>query len=217
MARGLWATPSRSTSTLRRRELFNKRDLLYGFPQVAQAVGRERAALIVEGYTDVLMLYQSGIKNAVATLGTATTPSHLKTLSGYVDRIYMLFDPDAAGERALERADATVQELERTNNTDDADAAVEATRLKLDLRVLRLSADPADWLLEHSAEEFRAMLASQAMPLLEYIFRARRSGRGAPMPPKGPGRCRRSGTSSSGSTTPSSTARPSVLPPKLWA
>ncbi|QIN83083.1 toprim domain-containing protein [Rubrobacter tropicus] len=152
-------------------EIFNKRDLLYGFPQVAQAVSRERAALIVEGYTDVLMLYQSGIKNAVATLGTATTPSHLKTLSGYVDRIYMLFDPDAAGERALERADATVQELERTNNSDDADAAVEATRLKLDLRVLRLSADPADWLLEHSAEEFRSMLTSQAMPLLEYIFR----------------------------------------------
>ncbi len=152
-------------------EIFNKRDLLYGFPQVAQTVSRERAALIVEGYTDVLMLYQSGIKNAVATLGTATTPSHLKTLSGYVDRIYMLFDPDAAGERALERADATVQELERTSNTDDADAAVEATRLKLDLRVLRLSADPADWLLEHSAEEFRAVLASQAMPLLEYIFR----------------------------------------------
>jgi DNA primase len=117
------------------------------------------------------MLYQSGIRNAVATLGTATTPSHLKTLSGYVDKIYMLFDPDAAGERALERADATVQELERTSNADDADAAVEATRLKLDLRVLRLSADPADWLLEHSAEEFRDMLKSQAMPLLEYIFR----------------------------------------------
>lgn len=152
-------------------EIFNKRDLLYGFPQVAQAVSRERAALIVEGYTDVLMLYQSGIKNAVATLGTATTPSHLKTLSGYVDKIYMLFDPDAAGERALERADATVQKLERTNNSDDADAAIEATRLKLDLRVLRLSADPADWLLEHSAEEFRATLTSQAMPLLEYIFR----------------------------------------------
>ena len=152
-------------------EIFNKRDLLYGFPQVAQAVSRERAALIVEGYTDVLMLYQSGIKNAVATLGTATTPSHLKILSGYVDKIYMLFDPDAAGERALERADATVQELERTNNTDDADAAIEATRLKLDLRVLRLSADPADWLLEHTAEEFRSVLTSQAMPLLEYIIR----------------------------------------------
>ncbi len=62
-------------------EIFNKRDLLYGFPQVLEAIRRERAALVVEGYTDVLMLYQSGIKNAVATLGTATTPAHLRTLS----------------------------------------------------------------------------------------------------------------------------------------
>ena len=56
-------------------------------------------------------------------------------LSGYADRIYVLFDPDTAGEKAIERA-ATAAEL------------------KLDLRVLRLPEDPADWLLEHSPEEF---------------------------------------------------------------
>lgn len=150
-------------------EIFNKRDLLYGFPQVTQVVNRERAALIVEGYTDVLMLYQSGIKNAVATLGTATTPGHLRLLSSYVDRIYMLFDPDTAGERALERADATARELERSGGGETVSAA---TNLKLDLRVVRLSEDPADWLLEHSAEEFRGIL-SGATTLLEYLFRRR--------------------------------------------
>jgi DNA primase len=148
-------------------EIFNKRDLLYGFPQVSEAIRRERAALIVEGYTDVLMLYQSGIKNATATLGTATTPSHLRTLSGYADRIYMLFDPDVAGEKALERADATVQELERAGGSD---TVATATKLKLDVRVLRLTEDPADWLLEHPPEEFREML-SGAVTLLEYLFR----------------------------------------------
>ena len=148
-------------------EIFNKRDLLYGFPQVSEAMRKERAAIIVEGYTDVLMLYQSGIRNAVATLGTATTPSHLRTLSGYAEKIYMLFDPDTAGEKALERADATVQDLERT---DDPDTVATATRLKLDLRVLRLTQDPADWLLDHSPEEFAEML-SGAVTLLEYIFR----------------------------------------------
>ena len=152
-------------------EIFNKRDLLYGFPQVLEAIRRERAALVVEGYTDVLMLYQSGIKNAVATLGTATTPAHLRTLSAYADRIYVLFDPDAAGERALERVDATARSLEGADDAGGADAAVEAARLKLDLRVLRLSEDPADWLLEHSADEFRTMLSSEAEPLLEYLFR----------------------------------------------
>src|SRR5829696_6333127 len=133
-------------------EIFNKRDLLYGFPQVAEAMRKERAALIVEGYTDVLMLYQSGIKNAVATLGTATTPSHLRTLSGYADKIYMLFDPDTAGEKAIERAAATAAEL------------------RLDLRVLRLPQDPADWLLKHPPEEFTELLGG-AVTALEYVIR----------------------------------------------
>jgi DNA primase len=133
-------------------EVFNKRDLLYGFPQVLEGIRKERAALIVEGYTDVLMLYQSGIRNAVATLGTATTPAHLRILSGYADRIHVLFDPDAAGERAIERAAATAAEL------------------KVDLRVLRLPQDPADWLLEHPPEEFAGLL-SRAVPVLEYGIR----------------------------------------------
>ena len=130
-------------------EIFNKRSLLYGFPQVAEAVRKEKAALVVEGYTDVLMLYQSGIKNAVATLGTAMTEQHLKTLSGHADRIYLLFDPDEAGEKAVEKA------------------AVTAAELKLDLRVLRLPEDPADWLLEHASGEFLALL-SEAVPVLDY-------------------------------------------------
>jgi DNA primase len=133
-------------------EIFNKRSLLYGFPQVAEAVRKEKAALVVEGYTDVLMLYQSGIKNAVATLGTAMTEQHLKTLSGYADVIYLLFDPDEAGEKAVEKA------------------AIAATELRLDLRVLRLSQDPADWLLKHTAGEFLDLL-SGAMPVLQYTFR----------------------------------------------
>ena len=133
-------------------DLFNKRSLLYGFPQVAEAVRKEGAALVVEGYTDVLMLYQSGIKNAVATLGTAMTEQHLRTLSGHADRIYLLFDPDEAGEKAVEKA------------------AVTAAELKLDLRVLRLPEDPADWLLEHAPGEFLDLL-SGAVPVLEYGIR----------------------------------------------
>ena len=133
-------------------EIFNKRSLLYGFPQVAEAVRKEGAALVVEGYTDVLMLYQSGIKNAVATLGTAMTEQHLKTLSGHADRIYLLFDPDEAGEKAVEKATVTAAEL------------------KLDIRVLRLPEDPADWLIEHAPREFLDLL-SGAVPVLEYGIR----------------------------------------------
>jgi DNA primase len=142
-------------------EIFNKRSLLYGFPQVADAMRQEKAALIVEGYTDVLMLYQSGIKNVVATLGTAMTEQHLKALSGHVDDVYLLFDPDEAGEKVLKNAFFTALEL------------------KLDLRVLRLPEDPADWLLEHSGEEFLGLL-SGATSILEYgIRRATEGARGA--------------------------------------
>lgn len=133
-------------------EVFNKRNLLYGFPQVIEPIRKQKAALVVEGYTDVLMLYQSGIKNTVATLGTATTPGHLRTLSSYAESIYVLFDPDAAGEKAIERAAATASEL------------------KVDLRVLRLPQDPADWLLEHSPKEFEEVVTN-APTILEYGVR----------------------------------------------
>ena len=149
---GLWGVLSPSTLNSPETDIFNKRDLLYGFPQVMEPIRKERAVLVVEGYTDVLMLYQSGIANAVATLGTATTPSHLKALSSYADKVYVLFDPDAAGEKAIERAATTAAEL------------------KQDLRVLRLDEDPADWLLHHPAEEFKELLPG-ATPVLEYSIR----------------------------------------------
>ncbi|MDP8951769.1 MAG: DNA primase [Actinomycetota bacterium] len=132
-------------------DIFNKRTLLYGFPQVAEAIRKQRAVLVVEGYTDVLMLYQSGIKNAVATLGTAMTEQHLKSLSSHADVVYLLFDPDEAGEKAVEKA------------------TVAAADLKLDLRVLRLTEDPADWLLKHPPQEF-ADLLERAVPILEYTI-----------------------------------------------
>ncbi|BBL78960.1 hypothetical protein RxyAA322_08140 [Rubrobacter xylanophilus] len=133
-------------------EVFDKRNLLYGFPQVMEAMRRERVALVVEGYTDVLMLYQSGVRNAVATLGTSITASHLRLLSGYADEIYILFDPDAAGEKAVERA------------------AAAAAELKLGLKVLRLPEDPADWLRGHTGEEFLELLPG-AESALSYVLR----------------------------------------------
>ena len=137
-------------------ELFNKRSLLYGLPQAAAAMRREKFALVVEGYTDVLMLNQCGIKNSVATLGTAMTEGHLKALSGYAERIHLLFDPDEAGEKALKR----VEEMVRKSSD-----------LKVDVYVLRLPEDPADWLLEHPPEEFKNLLAS-SVPALEYVVRS---------------------------------------------
>lgn len=84
--------------------LFHKGKQLYGLYEALQAKERPSQLFIVEGYMDVIALAQHGINNAVATLGTATTPEHLKLLFRYVDDIVFCFDGDRAGRKAAWRA-----------------------------------------------------------------------------------------------------------------
>src|SRR6185369_138039 len=62
------------------------------------------AAIIVEGYFDHLALFQAGVRNAVATCGTALTGGHQKLLQRYAGKVYTLFDADSAGKKATFRA-----------------------------------------------------------------------------------------------------------------
>ncbi len=80
--------------------LFEKRRVLYGWWQARSAILRERTALLVEGYLDLMMLHQYGLTHAVATLGTAFTEEHANRLRRLVERVYLLFDSDAAGVKA---------------------------------------------------------------------------------------------------------------------
>ncbi|MFW8566463.1 DNA primase [Orrella sp. 11846] len=84
--------------------LFSKGHELYGLWEGRQAISREREAIVVEGYMDVVGLAQQGVENVVATLGTATTPDHLRKLVRLTDRIVFSFDGDAAGRKAAWRA-----------------------------------------------------------------------------------------------------------------
>lgn len=85
--------------------LYNKGRTLYGV-QAAKAGCRESGCVyIVEGYFDLIALHQHGVTNAVATLGTALTPAHVKLLQrGFAERVYLVFDSDQAGIRAAERS-----------------------------------------------------------------------------------------------------------------
>jgi DNA primase len=83
---------------------FRKRENLYGCSGVYQQVRREGSFLLVEGYMDVLALYQAGVENAVAPLGTAVTEEQVRRLKRYASRGLLLFDADEAGLRATERA-----------------------------------------------------------------------------------------------------------------
>lgn len=84
--------------------VFHKSAVLYGLHQGSEALRRERRALIVEGYLDVISLHARGVANAVAPLGTAVTSEHVQMLRRRVDEAVMLFDGDDAGRKAAFRS-----------------------------------------------------------------------------------------------------------------
>ncbi|MEG1679488.1 MAG: DNA primase [Stenotrophomonas sp.] len=84
--------------------LFHKGRELYGLWQVRQANQKIERLIVVEGYMDVVSLFQFGVTQAVATLGTATTPDHAELLFRNAPDVYFCFDGDAAGRRAGWRA-----------------------------------------------------------------------------------------------------------------
>ena len=84
--------------------LFEKGRELYGLFQARRAIRDSQTAIVVEGYMDVVALAQSGVENAVATLGTATTPTHVQKLLRIADNLVFCFDGDRAGRKAAWRA-----------------------------------------------------------------------------------------------------------------
>jgi DNA primase len=135
--------------------LFHKGRELYGLYEVRQNRAPLMRLMIVEGYMDVVRLHQSGITYAVATLGTATTPEHLKRAFRLVREIVFCFDGDKAGRAAAWRA---------LNN-----ALPEATAGR-ELKFLFLpdGEDPDSLVGKEGKEAFEARLAG-ALPLSEYL------------------------------------------------
>ncbi|MFA5099024.1 MAG: DNA primase [Candidatus Paceibacterota bacterium] len=84
--------------------IFSKSKVLYGFHKSKEYIRNLKSAVLVEGQMDFLMAYQDGVKNVVASSGTALTESHLKSLSRMADQLVFCFDSDEAGFNAAERA-----------------------------------------------------------------------------------------------------------------
>ena len=91
--------------------LFDKSRHIFGLYQAKEAIRKSDAAVIVEGNLDVVSSHQAGVKNVVATAGTAMTLQHLKALSRLAGRIRVAFDGDRAGVSATERAINLAQEI----------------------------------------------------------------------------------------------------------
>lgn len=140
--------------------LFHKSQVLFGLDKAKAKMTSTGCAIIAEGYTDVIAMHEAGISNCVATLGTALTKNHLRLLSRHAGkRIVYLFDGDAAGQRATERALQFI---------DDA-STPEIGRAQIEICALSLpdGQDPAEFLSSHSAEELQALIDG-AEPLLRF-------------------------------------------------
>lgn len=136
--------------------LFQKGRELYGLFLARRTIREAKRVVVVEGYMDVVALAQYGIGYAVATLGTATTPSHIAQLMRQTDDIVFCFDGDAAGRQAAWRA--AINSLPAM--TDG---------LKVSFLFLPAEHDPDSFVRAHGRAGFEAAL-KQAQPLSHYLL-----------------------------------------------
>lgn len=84
--------------------LFNKSRILYGLFENQREIRVQGEALVVEGYMDVVGLFEAGVPNAIAPMGTALTPEHCRELKTFTQKVVTVFDPDSAGINAWHRS-----------------------------------------------------------------------------------------------------------------
>jgi DNA primase len=142
--------------------LFKKSDSLYGITVARRWIKESDDALIVEGYMDLLSLHEAGIKNSVATLGTALTAGHLRLIKRLSRNIVTVFDADQAGVKATLRSiDLFITE------------GVNATVL-----TMPEGHDPDTFVREKGAEGFKKAIGS-AMPIMEFFINEALKGKNA--------------------------------------
>jgi len=140
--------------------LFSKHRLLYGLDLAREPIRRQGTAIVVEGYTDVIVAHQEGFQNTVAVLGTALGENHVRLLKRYADRIVLLLDGDEAGQRRA----AEVLEL--------------FIAAQADLRIVTLPSgmDPCDFLQEHGADALAERMEREAVDALDHAFQVHTRG-----------------------------------------
>ncbi len=133
--------------------VYNKSRSLYGLHLTKQRIREAGVVYIVEGYLDLLALFQHNIKNAVATLGTALTLDHVSILRGHADKVVLVYDSDEAGIKAARRS---IQVF----NQGHVDARI---------LVLPEGYDPDSYLFEFGPDAFNK-IAADASGAMEFLI-----------------------------------------------
>lgn len=132
--------------------LFTKSEVLYGLDKAKDQIRKKNYAVLVEGQIDLVLSHQAGVPNTVAASGTAFTREHLERLKRFSSRIVLAFDGDAAGEKAMEKANGL------------------GSFLGLEVKVANLpeGQDPAE-VIEKNPEEWKNILR-RSLPAVEFFF-----------------------------------------------
>jgi DNA primase len=131
--------------------IYKKSLILYGFDRAKEEIKKKDFAVLVEGNMDLILSHQAGIKNVVASSGSALSKEQLRLLKRLSNNLYLCFDMDEAGQRATQRT---------------IDLAIEE---EMNIKVITLGEkDPADLILKNSKEWKKAI--KQAKPIMDYYF-----------------------------------------------
>ncbi|HEX9080052.1 MAG TPA: DNA primase [Desulfuromonadaceae bacterium] len=134
--------------------LYHKSAVLFGMDMALPSMRTENSVIIVEGYFDHLALYRAGVRNVVATCGTALTTTHAGLIKRHAAKVYTLFDSDAAGRKATVRAMELFLEQ----------------RMPAYVITLPAGDDPDSFLARNPPEAFAAC-RDRARPAFEYFVR----------------------------------------------
>jgi len=131
--------------------VFLKKNNLFGLNLTRQEISKENRAILVEGYMDVISLYQHGVRNVSASLGTALTENQAKLLKRYTPSVILAYDADEAGQAAALRGGEVLY----------------SEGLKAKILVMPSGKDPDDYIREHQKAQFLEIVNS-ALPYIEY-------------------------------------------------
>jgi DNA primase len=139
--------------------LYSKGKLLYGLNVSKEAIREAGEAILVEGYTDYAALYQAGIRNVVASLGTALTPFQIAQAGRFAPRVIVCYDGDAAGRTASTRAIPICFEK----------------GVNVDVLPLPDGLDPDAFLAKHGRDRFLALM-KRTVPGIDFLIDSARRG-----------------------------------------
>jgi DNA primase len=137
-------------------KLYSKSKNIYGLFEAKNSIVDSDQALIVEGYTDVMALHQSGVINAVASLGTALTTEQIELLGRFTKNIVLVFDSDTAG------VNASLKGIERLREYNEKLDLFHDSNINIKVAVLEAGYDPADYVIKNGKDKFGDKLEKAA-------------------------------------------------------